>query len=117
MTDKTIGIIYALKDNEVGSFDAAVKNFMVKYTGSDPGAYSKANLTNIAMSAVIDYIGTADDPSKDVRDLLEYMHCYKPYRDAEPVFEDRVRMAIWQMLQLVQVKDGADSYVNGFREV
>ena len=105
MTDKTLGIIYAIKrSNKV--WNQAVAEWMSDYSGSPVVAYTETVINKILKEAFVDYISTCDKPNVELYSFLcliegQGMHSLRYY--------------IANILGMAQVKDG-DIFVNGFRE-
>ena len=106
MTDHTISIIKAIKlSGKV--WNQAVAEYMSKYSGSLVDEYTETELNRILKEAFLDYLTTCDNPSMEVRDLLDFM---------DNNGSRSLGHHIANVLGLTQVRDG-DKYVNGFREL
>lgn len=106
MTDRTLGLIYTIK-NENGYSDIPINKFLMDYYNTDC-PYSRHEIDQILRATCIDYIETADDPIKEIRRYFSgnvYSYVEIPEHD---------RMI--QFLMLVLVKSN-EKYINGFREM
>jgi len=73
MTDRTLGIIKAIKQSGK-VWNRAVAEYMSELTGSPIEEYTETCVNQILQSAFLDYIGTCDHPAWEVQilfDLLE----------------------------------------------
>lgn len=83
-----------------------IKAYMGRECGCEPDTYTPRLVETILKTALYDYLSTADNPSFEVRQLLDQVWTGK-----EPTLSQR----IMTMFSLTQVReDGA--YVNGFTE-
>lgn len=104
MTDKTLGIIYAMKRSEK-SWDRAVIDWMADYSGSDPDFYTESVINTVLQEAFVDYVSTCDHPEWVVHDLLDCIKRNGAYS---------LGHSIAVILAGVRVKDGK-KFINGFR--
>ncbi len=104
MTDKTLGIIYAIKRSEK-EWNHAVADWMADYSGSPVEEYTETQINKILKEAFVDYISTCNRPDREVYDLLDYIDNNGSYS---------LGHCIAIVFELAQVKDG-NKFVNGFR--
>jgi hypothetical protein len=106
MTDKTIGIIYAIKRSGK-IWNQAVAEWMSNYSGSPVEKYTETLLNKILKEAFIDYMSTCDKPGMEVSDFLDLIENNGSYS---------LGHHIANKLGMTQVKEG-NKFVNGFREL
>ena len=104
MTDKTLGIIYAIKRSGK-VWNQAVAEWMADYSGSPVEEYTETVINKILKEAFVDYISTCDKPDVELYEFLcliesQGMHSLGYY--------------IANILGMTQVKD-CDKFVNDFR--
>lgn len=104
MTDKTLGIIYAIKRSGK-VWNQAVADWMSDYSGSPVEEYTETVINKILKEAFADYISTCDHPDREVYDLLDYISNNGSYS---------LGHCISIVFELAQVKS-KDKFVNGFR--
>ena len=104
MTDKTLGIIYAIKRSGK-AWNQAVAEWMADYSGSPVEAYTEIILNKILKEAFIDYVSTCDRPDIEIYELLSCIDKNGSYS---------LGHCIAIVLELARVKNG-DEFVNGFR--
>ncbi len=104
VTDKTIGIIYAIKRSGK-VWNQAVAEWMADYSGSSVEEYTETALNNIMKEAFGDYISSCDNPEREVRDLLDMIGRNGSYS---------IGHHLANVLAITQVKEG-ERFVNGFR--
>ena len=71
MTDRTLGIIYSLK-NGINSADYKIAKYMAKECNYKASMYSRGEIDKILRTAIIDYIQTCDNPIKEIKRILAY---------------------------------------------
>ena len=106
MTDRTLGLIYTIK-NENGYSDIPINKFLMDYYNTDC-PYSRSEIDQILRAVCIDYIETADDPIQEIRRYFNgnlYSHVDTSEHDRMIYF-----------LLFTQVKSD-EKYINGFREM
>lgn len=125
MTDRTLGIIYAIKQGNLTARQNIVE-FMSRYDGVSKNYYCDANLIPLIEETFLDYLETADDPVSDVRQYFaskgKARNFYRFYPARAAQYEEKQQSfgmdtdAVIAALCLTDVmKDG--KYVNGFREL
>ena len=112
MTDRSLEIIYAMKQSDK-PWEEVIAKFRAKETGSPGHFATQLDLYDVIKEVFIDYISTCDHPENVVRDLL---HRVENNGSLGMVHH----MAI--TLRHQQVRDGDMStgnfyYVNGFRSL
>lgn len=121
MIDKTIALIYALKQNphRKGSNIDIAADFYACCSGNDPKRYSYGILFVFIKNAFLDYISTADDPRQDMCTYFRSMEIMDAIADAKDdknyIFCNLHGMLSALYMAVVQNKKG--EYVNGFREI
>jgi len=112
MTDRSLKIIYAMKQN-VKPYEEVIAKLRAKEIG-DPNFFAtQLELYHVISEVFIDYISTCDHPENVVRELL---HCIDNNGSLGMAHD----MAI--VLRMQQVRGGDMStgnfyYVNGFRDL
>ena len=111
MTDRSLEIIYALKQGEK-PWEKVITEFSAKETGNPSYIATQLELYDIIKEVFIDYISTCDHPENVVRILL---HCI----DVNGSMGMAHHMARTLRLQQVKSKDedGNFYYINGFRSL
>lgn len=112
MTDRSLKIIYAMKQSEK-PWEEVINKFRAKET-EDPGHIAtQLELYHVINEVFIDYISTCDHPEYVVKDLLGRINNNGSLGMAH-------HMAILLRLQQVRDRDmstGNFYYVNGFRSL
>ena len=108
MTDLTLGIIYAIKNNPQGH-DVGIQKFLHHYYESDY-QYDRDFIDRALRQACSDYITTADDP-------IEEIHRYFLNSNIFSLIEISEYHRMIHFLTFTRVKDGNGNYINGFREM
>ena len=111
MTDRSLKIIYAMKQSD-RSWEEAITKFRAKETGDPDHFATQLELYHVINEVFIDYISTCDHPENVVRDLLHRV-------DNNGSLGMAYHMAMVLRLQQVRNRDmSADNlyYVNGFRD-
>ena len=121
MIDKTIALIYALKQNphqKTSSIDIAV-DFYACCSGNDPKTYSYNTLFVLIKNAFLDYISTADDPRQDMYTYFRSMEIMDTMTDVK---DDRNYIfyslhGMLSALHMAIVRNKKGEYINGFKEL
>ena len=109
MTDRTLGIIKAIKQSGL-RWDRAVSRHMSWETGTPEENYSETDLNQILKAAFLDFLSTCDDPAMEVGNLLDMM---------ESSGTHSMGYHLANMLGIAQVcrlEGDEKTYVNGFRD-
>lgn len=106
MTDRTLGIIYSLKNSFNMSSDYAIASFMARETNSAIEFYTREHIDNILYDAALDYITTCDDP---VREISRYFYECKEF------YNRNQHDVLISFLNGTQVRRN-NEYINGFRD-
>lgn len=112
MTDRSLGIIYAMKQSEK-PWEEVITKFRAKETGDPSRIATQLELYDVIKEVFIDYISSCDHPENVVRDLLHHVENNGSLGMAH-------HMAIILSLQQVRDRDmstGNFYYVNGFRDL
>jgi len=107
MSDRTLGLIYAIKRNDF-RWDLAIKYYMSDIADCDFEVYSETDLYQILKEALLDYLKVCDNPSNVVRLLLEANE-----RDGNSSMAHKIAI----ILMMQQVKDKNGNFINGFRKI
>lgn len=105
MTDRTLGIIYALKKSKKPWF-LTVAKYMSRETGIPIYEYDEPTLNSIMKNVFVSYVKTCDRPETVVSDLL--------YNLGNK--ESSIGSIIANVLINQPVKDSFGNYLNGFRQ-
>lgn len=115
MTDRSIGIIYALKNGESESLKDRVIKYMCSYSGCEPYVYTDERILNLLEQTFADLCGSAKCPMSIVKEYFDLRH--RPWNQGRSEID---LLAI--SLSLTQVKElNYDTmryeYINGFRDI
>lgn len=106
MTDRSLGIIYTIKQK--GTSDVTLAAFLQKFY-STAYIYNRDEIDKILRETCVDFIQSADDP---IRELRRYFLSVNIYSLVE--ITEHTRMI--NFLQQIQIsKDG--NYINDFRDM
>ena len=105
MTDRTLGIIYSLK-NGINSADYKIAKYMAKECNYKASMYSRGEIDKILRTAIIDYIQTCDNPIKEIK---RYFSLW------DEIWNKNEYDVAISFLSLTQVRHNG-KYVNGFRD-
>lgn len=106
MTDRSLGIIYTVKQK--GTSDVTLAAFLQKFYNT-PYIYNRDEIDKILRETCVDFIQTADDPMREIRRYFLNTNLYSFVEITEHV-------RIINFLQQTQIsKDG--KYINDFRDM
>ena len=105
MSEKSCGIIYAVKMNKENDRYKSIATFMSKYTDTPINYYTPNILENILVDAISDLLNHMKYPSS-------FWHEYWSLKQEPWNMNDFE--AICAALSTVAVMDGKDNYINGF---
>lgn len=107
MTDRTLGIIKAIKQRGK-VWNRAVAEYISERTGTPIEDYTEYDLNIILKEAFLDYIATCDNPAFEVETLINLMTSFG---------DSSLGCHLANILGMTQVRDKDDNYVNGFRKI
>ena len=106
MEKHTMDIIRFIKNVDRPCF-YLLREYLASENGSNEDAYTESELNTILKNAYVDYISTCDNPSNEIRRLLDYINssgCHS------------LAWYIVMSLDMVRVRDDNGNYINGFDE-
>ena len=107
MDNRTMGIIYALKQCKYGS-DIVIRMFMSEYSGTDWNKMGRNTVDDLLRQTCTEFITSADNPVKEIR---RYFNSYNS------VFCNNEFEMMINFLQQTQVRDASGNYINGERAI
>ena len=109
MTDRTLGIIKAIKQSGL-RWDRAVARCMSQETGTPEENYSETDLNQILKATLLDYLSTCDNPVMEVGDLLDMMESSGAHSMGYYLAN------VLGIAQVCRCEGNEKTYVNGFRD-
>lgn len=106
MDNRTMGIIYALKQCKYSS-DVAIRMFMSEYSGTNWNKMGREAVDNLLRQTCAEFINEADNPVMEIR---RYFNGYSS------VFCNTEFEMMINFLQQTRVRDANDNYINGFTD-